>query len=97
MSNLRGTEGLTSFNKTWAPYSGAPKTFPYQLAVVINGELERAMIYATHLDSCGRFEALSDLDDYCTCGLADLKAYVRRLAPHKYDGHGDLKPEYLPS
>lgn len=92
---MRGTQELTDFRKTWAPHSGSPKTFPYQLAVTINSELERALVYAVHLDDCIRYEVLDD-QDYCSCGLQELQEYVRKLAPHKYDGGGRLKPEYEP-
>jgi hypothetical protein len=93
VTKVTGTEDLSTFNKTYAPYSGSPSVFPRQLAVTINSELLRLMVYATHLDDCIRFRTLMDND--CSCGLEDLKYYVRRLAPHKYDEHGDLKPEYV--
>jgi len=96
MTEVKGTKDLKTFNETYAPHSGAPRTFPRQLAVTINAELERALVYAMHLDSCGRYEFLAEVDDeYCTCGLQDLKAYARRLAPHRYDAEGVLKPEEL--
>lgn len=96
MGEIRGTEDLASFNKNWAPYSGAPRVFPYQLAVTINSELERAMKYAVHLDSCMIFETLEHVEDYCTCGLVDLRRYVRKLASFRYDAEGNLLPKYAP-
>jgi hypothetical protein len=94
VTEIRGTDDLKTFNQTWAPHSGSPKVFPRQLAVTVHAELLRLLPYVVHLDTCIRFETLIDSD--CSCGLVDLQHYVRRLAPHKYDGHGDLKPEYAP-
>jgi hypothetical protein len=95
MTEVRGTQDLQEFNKTWAPHSGSPKVFPKQLAVAVNSELERALTYAVHLDTCARYDFLAEFNDNdCTCGLVDLQRYVRKLAPHKYDADGRLKPEY---
>jgi hypothetical protein len=95
VSEIRGTTDLQEFNRTYAPHSGSPKVFPKQLAVVINSELERAIVYACHLESCQQFD-LSEGDEDCSCGLAALLEYVRRLAPHRYDPDGSLNPKYAP-
>jgi hypothetical protein len=50
------------------------------------------MQYAVHLDTCIRFETMEE--EMCDCGLLQLEVYVRKLAPHKYDADGELKPQY---